>query len=195
MEPDEAEAAVELQRNREVSHDLLAERAKWLRLEILRVIQHAGLGHYSSTLSCAEVLSVLYYRTMRLRPKDPTWENRDRFLLGKGHVAVGLWPILADLGYFPESWLNDFGKLGAPLTDHPDMRTSPEIDGHDVAAVTDAFDSLPVAGSDQPTCGVARTLKGKGVSFMEAKPRDWHLGILGPEDYERAKAEIMGVAV
>src|SRR5215213_7320323 len=256
MEPDEAEAAVELQRNREVSHDLLAQRARWLRLEILRVIQHAGLGHYSSTFSCAEVLSVLYYRTMRLRPEDPTWEDRDRFLLGKGHVAVGLWPILADLGYFPESWLADFGKLGAPLTDHPDMRTSPgdgeihegqlweaamaashyrlgnlvavvdangscgdgptstvmnieplakrfaafgwrtvEIDGHDVAAVTDAFDSLPVAGSDQPTCVVARTLKGKGVSFMEAKPRDWHLGILGPEDYERAKAEIMGVAV
>jgi len=107
-----------------VTEDEMRERARWLRLEILRVIQGAGLGHYSSTFSCAELFSVLYYRTMRLRPQDPLWEERDRFLLGKGHVAVGLWPILADLGYFPQSWLDDFGKLGAPLTDHPDMRTS-----------------------------------------------------------------------
>src|SRR3954452_3057032 len=119
---------VELGRGRAVTEEEMRERARWLRLEILRVIQGAGLGHYSSTFSCAEVLSVLYYRTMRLRPQDPTWENRDRFLLGKGPVAVGLWPILADLGYFPESWLTDFGKLGAPLTDHPAMRTAPGVD-------------------------------------------------------------------
>jgi len=111
-----------------VTEEEMRERARWLRLEILRVIQGAGLGHYSSTFSSAELFSVLYYRTMRLRPQDPLWEERDRFLLGKGHVAVGLWPILADLGYFPQSWLDDFGKLGAPLTDHPDMRTSPGID-------------------------------------------------------------------
>src|SRR5215210_2374942 len=105
------EAAVgELGRGREASREELEERAQWLRLEILRVIQGAGLGHYSSTLSCAELFSVLYYRTMRLRPQDPLWDERDRFLLGKGHVAVGLWPILADLGYFPQSWLDDFGK-------------------------------------------------------------------------------------
>jgi transketolase len=65
-----------------------------------------------------------------------------------------------------------------------------EINGHDVGEVMGAFDSLPDPGSERPTCVVARTLKGKGVSLMEANPRDWHLGILGREDYERATAEI-----
>jgi len=65
-----------------------------------------------------------------------------------------------------------------------------EIDGHDVGAVMRAFDALPPPDSDRPVCVVARTLKGKGVSFMEAAPRDWHLCFLGPADYERASDEI-----
>lgn len=60
------------------------------------------------------------HHTLRLDPADPRWPDRDRFLLGKGHVAVGQWPVLADLGYLPASWLDGYGRAGSPLTDHPD---------------------------------------------------------------------------
>ncbi|MFI5013959.1 MAG: transketolase [Hyphomicrobiales bacterium] len=267
-----------LARNRPVEIGALRRRAERLRLEVLDLIEIPRLGHYSSTMSCVELLTVLYLHTLRLAPSDPHWADRDRFLLGKGHVAVGLWPLLAELGYFPAEWLARFGKLGSPLTDHPDMRRAPgadfsagslghnlsvgvgmslaarvrrqdyrcfvllgdgeihegqvweaamaashyglgnlvaiidangssgdgptskvmnieplagrfqafgwravEIDGHDVDAIVGALDALPKPESQMPTCVIARTLKGKGVSFMEAAPRDWHLGHV-PED-------------
>jgi transketolase len=119
---------IELERGRPAALDALRRRADWIRLRTVQLIDGAGLGHYSSTFSCAEILAVLYYRTLRLRPAEPAWPDRDRFLLGKGHVAVGLWPILADLGYFPPEWLRRFGKLGSPLNDHPNMRTAPGVD-------------------------------------------------------------------
>lgn len=265
----------------------LRRRAEWVRLETIRQIAGAGLGHYSSTFSAAELLSVLYYRTLRLDPKKPQWPDRDRFLLGKGHIAVGLWPILADLGFFPTEWLDRFGQIDSPLTDHPNMRDVPgidfssgslghnlsvgvgmcmaarygdrrhrtfvllgdgelhegqlweaamaashyrlgnliaivdangssadgptsdvmniepvagrfeafgwrsvEIDGHDVGQIVDALDSLPDSSAAVPTAIVARTLKGKGVSYMEASPREWHLGFMGPNDRQRAEEEI-----
>jgi len=121
-------AATVLERGRPVTVAELSQRADWIRCETIRLIDQAGLGHYSSTFSCAEVLAVLYYHALRLDPANPTWPERDRFLLGKGHVAVGQWPILADLGYFPERWLDDYGKVGSPITDHPDMRKVPGVD-------------------------------------------------------------------
>ncbi len=121
-------SATALERNRPIGADELRAKADWIRLETIRLIDQAGLGHYSSTFSCAEALAVLYYHTLRLDPADPSWPDRDRFLLGKGHVAVGQWPILAELGYFPTAWLDGYGRLGSPLTDHPDMRKVPGVD-------------------------------------------------------------------
>jgi transketolase len=114
-----------LERERPASERELANRADWIRLQAMKLIEQAGFGHYSSTFSCAEIYSVLYYHTLRLRPSDPTWSERDRFLLGKGHAGVGLWPIFADLGLIPKEWLDTYGKLGSPITDHPNMRTAP----------------------------------------------------------------------
>lgn len=119
---------VHLERGRPATAAELRHRADWLRLEVIRMIDGAGLGHYSSTFSCAEVLSVLYYRALRLDPANPGWADRDRFLLGKGHAAVGLWPILCDLGYFPAEELDKFGFIGSRLGDHPDMRRAPGVD-------------------------------------------------------------------
>ncbi|HYZ00920.1 MAG TPA: transketolase [Candidatus Binatia bacterium] len=124
----EASRGAVLGRGRPVAPDELRRRADWIRLRTVQLIDGAGLGHYSSTFSCAEIFATLYYHTLRLDPRRPDWPDRDRFLLGKGHVAVGLWPVLADLGYFPESWLEQFGKLGSPVTDHPNMRTAPGVD-------------------------------------------------------------------
>ena len=262
------------------------ERAKKVRSETVRLVEIAGSGHYSSVFSCAEIMGALYSGVMRIA-EDPEWPERDRLILSKGHVAIGLYPLLAERGYFPEDWLDSYTRLGSPLGDHPDMRRIPgidfssgslghglsigvgmakaarlrgydetriwvllgdqelnegqiweaagaashfglgnvcaivdanqmgldgmteetmpvepiagrfeafgwdvvEIDGHDPEAILDAAAALPVATGDRPQCILARTVKGKGVSYMELS-RTWHIGYLTPEDSALAVAEI-----
>src|SRR5699024_4592937 len=106
----------------------LNDRAEFIRTETIRLIEIAKTGHYSSVFSAAEILSTLYYDVMRLNPEDPGWIDRDRFLMGKGHVAVGLYPILADLGYYPMSDLDNYAKLGSAFGDHPDMTKIKGVD-------------------------------------------------------------------
>lgn len=265
----------------------LRDRARFIRLETIRLIEIAKVGHYSSVFSAAEVFAALYYDVMRLSD-DPKWPDRDRFLMGKGHAAVGLYPIFADKGWLPRDVLDGYTRLGNPLGDHPDMRKVPgvdfssgsighalsngagialggrmqgrdfvtfvmmgdgemqegqvweaalfgakqrlsrlvaiidrnafqldgevdheggaepladkwrafgwqvhEVDGHDPRAVT-ALLRMVRAQSDQglPTCIIAHTIKGRGVSYMETEP-GWHLGYLTPEDAEAARREIM----
>lgn len=100
----------------------LAERARFIRLETLRLARIAGAGHYSGTFSCAELLAALYYGQLRIDPDRPDWPERDRFVLSKGHAAIGLYPVLADLGYFDPAELDGYTRLGSPYGDHPDMR-------------------------------------------------------------------------
>lgn len=106
----------------------LRERAEFVRLETLRLIQIAKVGHYTSVFSCAEIFAVLYYDAMRLKRGEPQWAARDRFLMGKGHAAVGLYPLLVDWGFFGKDVLDGYTRLGNPLGDHPDMRKVPGID-------------------------------------------------------------------
>jgi transketolase len=149
--------ATTLERGRPAPAAELTWRADWIRLNTVRLIDQAGLGHYTSTFSCAEIFAVLYYHTLRLRPGEPDWPDRDRFLLGKGHVATGLWPILADLGYYPRDWLDRFGKLGSPLNDHPNMRLAPGIDfssgalGHNLSVGTGMALAARIARRDYRT--------------------------------------------
>lgn len=146
-----------LERGRPANEMALGDRADWLRIEVIRMIDAAGLGHYSSTFSAAEILSVLYYRALALDPSNPDWADRDRFLLGKGHIAVGLWPILADLGYFPAAELDKFGYIGSRLGDHPDMRTAPGVDfssgslGHNLSVGLGMALAGRLRGSDHRT--------------------------------------------
>lgn len=276
-----------LQRKRSISDSELQNRADWIRLRTIDLIETAGSGHYSSVYSCAELLADLYYRTLRLDPQRPQWEDRDRFVMGKGHAAIGQYPILADLGYFDPELLNEYARLGSPFGDHPDMRKIPgidfssgsighnlsvgvgmglgarmdkrdfrviallgdgemhegqvweaamaaahfrlgnlialvdrnqmcldgytndvmtiepladkwrafgwhvvEVNGHDVSAVRSIFDQLPNPESHIPTCIIAHTRKGAGVSFMDLSLH-WHLGYLGPQDRETAREEIL----
>jgi len=275
-----------LQRGRSISVDDLQGRADWIRLQTIELTEIAGSGHYASTFSCAELLAMLYYHALRLRPSEDRWPDRDRFVLGKGHVAIGIYPCLADLGMIPTEWLATYTRLGSPLGDHPDMTKVPgidfssgsighnlsvgvgmalsarlrsadyrvfallgdgelnegqvweaamaashyglgnlvaivdangtsldgpvsevmgvepivdkwrafgwnatELDGHDLEAICEWSDSLADPMSDTPEVLVARTIKGKGVSFMESDP-GWHLGYLGTEDRQQAVAEI-----
>src|SRR5690606_9485167 len=107
---------------------LLRQKARFIRLETIRLIEIAKIGHYSSVFSCAEIFAALYYDVMNIRRGEPAWSERDRFLMGKGHAAVGLFPILADHDFIPASLLNGYTRLGSPLGDHPDMTKVPGVD-------------------------------------------------------------------
>ncbi len=265
----------------------LRAKAKFIRLETIRLIEIARTGHYSSVFSAAEIFAALYYDVMSVRGSEPNWPDRDRFLMGKGHAAVGQFPILAELGFFPKAWLDDYTRLGSPLGDHPDMRKVPGVDfssgsighalsgalgmclaqrvtgrrytvfallgdgemqegqvweaalsaaahkaasliaivdrngfqldgrvddvidiepldekwrafgwevhvvdGHNIAALVELLRRLKADTTrDRPACVIAKTVKGKGVSYMETEP-GWHLGYLDPADGARARAEI-----
>lgn len=270
----------------------LRDRAQFIRLETIRLIEIAKVGHYSSVFSAAEIFAALYYDVMRLDRSDDKWADRDRFLMGKGHAAVGLFPILADLGYLDFETLNGYTRLGNPLGDHPDMRKVPGVDfssgsiGHALsngvgmalggkaqqrdfttfvmlgdgemqegqvweAAICAAHhqlsrlvaivdrngfqldgkvdDTMGIEPLDEkwrafgwdvhvvdghnleelvpllrtlradaertkPACVIAKTLKGKGVSYMETEP-GWHLGYLDPVDAELARQEILSKVI
>ena len=115
-------------RGRNVSVDFLADRARFVRLETLRLSRIAGAGHYSSTFSAAELFAALYYAHLRINPADPAWPDRDRFVLSKGHAAIGLYPVLGDLGFFDPKLLDTYTRFGNAFGDHPDMKKIPGID-------------------------------------------------------------------
>jgi transketolase len=146
-----------LERGRPLTGPQLLHRADWIRLQTIDLIAQAGLGHYSSTFSAAEITATLYYRALRLRPGEPNWPDRDRFLLGKGHVATGLWPVLADLGYYPRDWLKQFGKVGSPVNDHPNMKAAPGVDfssgslGHNLSVGAGMAIAARLTGRDYRT--------------------------------------------
>lgn len=275
-----------LERGRASDLGELRRRAEWIRLKTIELVDLARNGHYGSTFSCAELLATLYYHGLRLDPANPRWPDRDRLLLGKGHVAIGVYPCLADLGLIPEEWLAQYAQLNSPCGDHPDVNLCPgieysagsighslsagvgmalggrmqgrdyrtivlmgdgelnegqtweavmsashyglgglvalidnnqvsldgpvedvmnvepildkfrafgwdtvEFDGHDIDQIVAALDALPPTGSRSPTCLVARTVKGKGIPYMELVA-EWHIGWLGPEDKQAAIAAI-----
>lgn len=270
----------------------LRDRAQFVRLETIRLIEIAKVGHYSSVFSAAEIFASLYYDVMSLRDGHPDWPDRDRFLMGKGHAAVGQFPILAELGFISSETLDGYTRLGNPLGDHPDMRKVPGIDfssgsighalsagvgmalggrmqernfttfvmlgdgemqegqvweaaisaahhklsrlvaivdrngfqldgavddvmgiepldekwrafgwevhvvdGHDLKALTTLLRQVKADDErERPCCIIAKTLKGKGVSYMETEP-GWHLGYLAPDDAERARQEILSKVI
>ncbi len=267
---------------------VLRHKARFVRLETIRLIEIAKIGHYSSVFSCAEIFAALYYDVMNIRRGEPAWPERDRFLMGKGHAAVGLFPILADHDFIPASLLNGYTRLGSPLGDHPDMTKVPgvdfssgsighalsngvgmavggrlnkqdfnvfvmlgdgemqegqvweaalfaahnklskliaivdrngfqldgkvddvmgveslkekwaafgwevhEVDGHNLQDLTTLLRTLKADKQrEKPASIIAKTVKGKGVSFMETEP-GWHLGYLAPDDATAAIEEIM----
>lgn len=108
--------------------ELIRRKANMVRRETVRLISIAKSGHYGTSFSCAEIMAALYYDVMRYRPHEPDWPDRDRMILSKGHAAVGLYPILADVGFFDPALLDTYTRLGSPLGDHPDMRKIKGVD-------------------------------------------------------------------
>ena len=99
-----------------------------VRLGILEGVYHAKSGHPGGSLSSAEIFTYLYFRELNIDPKNPRDENRDRFVLSKGHCAPGLYAALAQRGFFPESELLKLRQIGAMLQGHPDMKGTPGVD-------------------------------------------------------------------
>lgn len=106
----------------------LEKIARQVRIEVIKMIYTAGSGHPGGSLSSADILAVLYFHFMRINPQDPEWENRDRFILSKGHACPALYAVLSLRGFFPLEKLATLRKLGSFLQGHPDMRKTPGID-------------------------------------------------------------------
>ena len=99
-----------------------------IRKDIVRMTAAAQSGHPGGSLSAVEILTALYFRIMRYDAKNPKWEDRDRFILSKGHATPVYYSVLAHAGFFPADQLLSFRKLGSPLQGHPDMRRIPAVE-------------------------------------------------------------------
>ena len=106
----------------------LQERARQIRIHVLKMLTRAGSGHTGGSLSAVEVITALYFYKMRIRPQDPDWEDRDRFVLSKGHAVPALYAAMAIAGYLPQEELMTLRQIDSRLQGHPDMRTLPGID-------------------------------------------------------------------
>ena len=266
--------------------DFLRGKAGSLRVEILRMLTEAGSGHTGGSLSAADIVTALYFYKIRHKPENPTWRDRDRFILSKGHAAPVLYAALALSGYFDRSLLKTLRKIGSPLQGHPCSKKLPgieistgslgqglsiangialglkidglssrvycllgdgetqegqvweaamtashykldnlcaiidnnglqidghccnvmcieplvkkweafgwnviDIKGHDMEAIVRALDEAGTVKS-KPTMIVARTIKGKGVSFFEGKV-EYHGLAPTPEELEKALKELV----
>lgn len=263
----------------------LEKISKEIRKDIIEEVYSAKSGHPGGALSIADILSVLYFYEMNINPEKPQDENRDRFILSKGHASPALYAVLAEKGYFPKEDLKKFRKLGSYLQGHPDMKHIPgvdmstgslgqglsvangiammskldkkgirvyclvgdgeieegqiweaamtsnkykldnlcvivdnnnlqidgtidevmsskpidekfksfgfqiiKIDGHNIEEIIKAFEVAKNV-KDKPTCIIAKTIKGKGVSFMENKAV-WHGKAPNEEEYIKAIKEL-----
>ena len=106
----------------------LAETANRVRIGILDGVFNAGCGHPGGSLSIAELLTYLYFKEMKVDPANPKWEDRDRFVLSKGHTAPALYATLAERGFFPVAELKTLRKIDSRLQGHPDMKGIPGVD-------------------------------------------------------------------
>ena len=98
------------------------------RLHVIETVAHSGAGHVGGPLSAMDILVALYWRVLRIRPDEPRWEDRDRFVLSKGHSSVALYTALAMRGYFPVEELLTFDTGDSRLQGHPDMLLTPGVD-------------------------------------------------------------------
>ena len=265
--------------------EALKKIATEVRKDIIEAVYEAKSGHPGGSLSCADILTVLYFNQMNIDEKKPNDINRDRLILSKGHAAIALYSVLAEKGYFPKEELKQFRKIDCKLQGHPDMKNIPgidmtsgslgqglsvavgmaiaskmnkagckiycvlgdgeieegqiwealtaaskynldnlcvildnnnlqidgeiekvggmtnitekflsfgfnviNIDGHNINQIIDAITTAKQT-KEKPTIIIAKTIKGKGVSFMENKA-EWHGKAPNKEEYELATEEL-----
>ena len=105
-------------------------RAARGRRNVVRMVRSSGAGHMGGAMSCVDVVTALYFHTMNHDPADPHKPDRDRFVLSAGHKCMAQYAVLAEAGYFPETVLDTYGKLGSPIPGHPDMTKLPGVEAN-----------------------------------------------------------------
>jgi transketolase len=110
--------------------ELLARIATDVRAAIVRTIGAARFGHIGGDLSVTDILTTLFFGVLRVRPDEPYWADRDRFVMSKGHCAVSLYSVLALAGFFPPEELETFVKPLSPLSGHPNRRKVPGVEAN-----------------------------------------------------------------
>src|SRR5439155_189848 len=155
-------------------------------------------GHPGGSMSAADIVTALYFHVLRVDPKNPTWPDRDRFVLSKGHACPVWYAALAERGFFPVDELLTFRKLNSRLQGHPELGTTPGVENAAGAGGQGLSFSaglvLAAVGEDdrtggRPTAVIARTVKGRGVSFMENKIK-YHGAATSDEELKLALAEL-----
>jgi len=107
----------------------LEKKATELRIMMIKMLEESGASaHWGGSMSVMDILTVLYFRILRVDPSNPHWEDRDRLVLSKGHACAALCPVLAEKGFFSTTLLSSFNKLDSPFGMHPDMRKIPGCD-------------------------------------------------------------------
>ncbi len=140
--------------NRDIDEVTLRAIAREVRKDILKMTSNAQSGHPGGAMSATDIIVTLYYYKMRHNPLNPNWEERDRFVLSKGHVCPALYSVLARTGYFPLEKLMEFRKIDGDLQGHPDMHKTPGIEistgslGHGIGAAVGMAIGLKLSGSD-----------------------------------------------
>ncbi len=135
--------------------DELKSIAKNIRLDILEGVFSASSGHPGGSLSIADVLTYLYFTEMNVRPEEPDWEDRDRFVLSKGHTAPALYAVLAEKGFIPKEDIKTLRQVDSYLQGHPDMKHTPGVD------MTTGSLGLGISAA----CGMALAGKINGKSY------------------------------
>jgi transketolase len=113
--------------NKNISASLKKISAE-IKKHVIESTNAAESGHPGGSLSICEILAVLYFYKMNIRPKEPRWEDRDRFVLSKGHAAPALYGALAERGYFGKNEIKGLRRLNSILQGHPDMKKIPGVD-------------------------------------------------------------------
>jgi len=134
----------------------LENKAHELRHLCLNTVVWAGSGHVGGSLSSMDIMTVLFHKHMMVDPKNPKWEDRDRFVLSKGHCGVGFAPVLADKGYFDKELLKEYNHTGSPLGMHLDSTKVPGVD----ASTGSLGHGLPIA------LGMALAARVTGKKYM-----------------------------
>jgi len=106
----------------------LEKAALQVRRNVLRMIKASKAGHVGGALSSADIITALYFKIMKVDPKNPQWPERDRFVLSAGHKCLALYAVLAEKGFFEKDILDTYGKLKSRLPGHPDMYKIPGVE-------------------------------------------------------------------
>lgn len=133
----------------------LCKTACKVRMGAVEAVYCAKSGHPGGSLSAADILTYLYFREMNVDPANPKMENRDRFVLSKGHVAPGLYSALAQKGFFPVEELKNLRRIGSFLQGHPDMKKTPGVD----------MSTGSLGQGISAACGMAKAAKLKGEGW------------------------------